>query len=139
MKQSLAVLFVFVGLVPQGDSAKEELKRLAGAWDLVSFEIDGGKETVKDGRLVIQGQKMTNYIGDKLLAESTFSIDLTKKPKAIDWVSIKPNEGMKSIGIYELDGDTLKICGTDGKERPTGFTPTKKNGWGLSVYKRAKR
>jgi hypothetical protein len=118
MKQSLAVLFVFVGLVPQGDSAKEELKRLAGAWDLVSFEIDGGKETVKDGRLVI---------------------DLTKKPKAIDWVSIKPNEGMKSIGIYELDGDTLKICGTDGKERPTGFTPTKKNGWGLSVYKRAKR
>jgi uncharacterized protein (TIGR03067 family) len=134
-----ALLLVSAPHVATGDAGKEELEKLAGTWDLVSFEIDGQKELVKDGRLVIQGDTMKTYVGGKLVSEATFSVDSTKKPKRIDWQSIKPRAGIKSIGIYELDGDGLKLCGTEGKERPTAFTPTKENGWGLSVFKRAKK
>jgi uncharacterized protein (TIGR03067 family) len=133
-----ALSLVFAPLVAMGDADKEEVKKLAGTWHLVSFEIDGRQELPKDGRLVIQGDTMKTYVGDKLVSESTFSIDPTKKPRTIDWQSIKPKAGIKSIGIYELQGDRLKLCGTEGKDRPTAFTPTKENGWGLSVFRRAK-
>jgi uncharacterized protein (TIGR03067 family) len=53
--------------------------------------------------------------------EGTFTIDQTKQPKTID---IRISDKEKALGIYELDGDTLKLCmieDRDGNARPTEF------------------
>jgi hypothetical protein len=44
------------------------------------------------------------------------------------------------LGIYELDGDTVKFCfGGPGKERPTEFTTKEGSMRTLSVWKRDKK
>jgi uncharacterized protein (TIGR03067 family) len=125
--------------VEQDKVSSAELKKLEGTWHLISFKIDGKKETLIDGRLIIQGNKMTTYVGDNAVSEATFSIDPTKKPKTIDFVAIKPGKGTKSVGIYEHEGDYLRICGAEGEKRPTAFSAKEGSGWGLSLYMRAKK
>jgi hypothetical protein len=48
---------------------------------------------------------------------------------------------LSMVGIYELDGDALKICfakpGT--KDRPTSFQAKPKSGESLIVYERQKK
>jgi len=52
-------------------------------------------------------------------------VDRTRKPKAIDLIFEDGSGKSDSFpGIYELDGDMLKICSRFSKEgeRPTKFT-----------------
>ena len=55
--------------------------------------------------------------------QGEYKLDPTAKPKAIDLV--EPNGSRNTPGIYELDGDTLKICIAEGQNavRPTAFKP----------------
>ena len=47
--------------------------------------------------------------------------------------------GTKVAGIYELDGDTLKVCYAHGKkERPKEFKTAPGSGLALVIYKRIK-
>jgi len=69
-----------------------------------------------------------------------FKVDATKKPKTMD---MTPSEGRYKdktlLGIYELDGDTLKICFAEpGKDRPTDFTSKAGSGVVLAIHKREK-
>jgi hypothetical protein len=44
------------------------------------------------------------------------------------------------LGIYELDGDTYKLCGDmQGKSRPTEFAVKPGSGFVLEVLKREKK
>jgi uncharacterized protein (TIGR03067 family) len=49
-------------------------------------------------------------------------------------------KGTTSLGIYELDGDTLKVCRTwsDNDTRPTEFAAGKDGKLILSEFKREK-
>jgi uncharacterized protein (TIGR03067 family) len=73
--------------------------------------------------------------------KSKFTIDPTRKPKAIDFVGLEgPATGQKLHGIYELDGDTVRFClAPADKDRPTDFTAKEGSGRMLSVWKRAKK
>jgi uncharacterized protein (TIGR03067 family) len=78
-------------------------------------------------------------VGDETV-QGTIEINPTKKPKTID---VKPeigtNKGKTLLGIYELDGDSLKIClALPDKDRPTAFATAAENGQQLVVYKREK-
>ena len=56
----------------------------------------------------------------------TFPLDAARKPRTIDFAQIYGFPQEKPVlvpGIYELDGETLKICrATSGDKRPTDFT-----------------
>jgi hypothetical protein len=61
-----------------------------------------------------------------------------KNPKEIAWtIEAGPLKGQTGLGIYELDGDTYKVCyAVPGKPRPREFASRPDTGISLEVYKR---
>jgi uncharacterized protein (TIGR03067 family) len=108
---------------PKAD-AKKELEKLQGTWVMVGLEVNGEavpEKKIKGTTLVIKGDKYTVKVKDTK-HETTFKIDPSKEPKAIDmYFPDGPNLPKLSEGVYELDGDTLKVCRnqTPGEARPT--------------------
>jgi len=135
------VLSMLIFAVAKADGAKDEDK-LQGSWKVVSHEKDGKKQaedTIKNYKIVVKGDKLTFKIGDQD-NEATLKLDAAKKPKTID-LMVKAGDKMEVIkGIYQLDGDDLKICaaGEEGVERPKDFATKAKSGLGLLVLKREK-
>jgi uncharacterized protein (TIGR03067 family) len=135
---------VLVGPAGAEDAVKKEMALLEGEWSMVSGEANGlsmPKETVKSGKRVAKDGETTITIGGKVYFKAKFSIDPTKKPKAIDYMMTEgPTKGKTHLGIYELDGDTVKFCfAAPGKDRPTEFTAKEGSQRTLSVWKRDKK
>jgi uncharacterized protein (TIGR03067 family) len=122
------------------EAAAKELKQLAGTWIPTSAQVNGSiasPEEVRKMKVVLAGEKWTLHLEGKT-AEATFKIDPTKKPKTIDFHPANA-KGQVLVGIYELNGDTLRIClpePSTGKERPTEFSG--KDGKSLTIYEREK-
>ena len=142
-----AVLALTAGLsLAAGDGNKKaldmEYAKLEGTWQVVSLEVDGmmiPKETIKNSKLIIKSKEFT--MKENIATyKGTFSIDPSKKPKTIDIKFTEgPENGNTSLGIYELDGDDLKLClSVTTKERPTEFSAKPKSGHGFEVLKREK-
>ena len=121
-------LLVLVALCIAADKpkvdAKKELASLQGTWVMAELEVNGvavPAKKLEGTTLVIKGDKYTVKVKDTA-HETTIKIDPTKDPKAIDTLFPNGAELPKlSKGVYELDGDTLKICRhqTPGEDRPT--------------------
>ena len=140
----IGILLLAVGDPGVAQDAKKETAQLEGEWTMVSGEIDGQsmpEEMRKTARRVVKDGETTVTIGDRLFMKARFSIDPAKKPKTIDYTMTGgPTEGKTQLGIYELDGDTVKFCfSAPGKDRPTEFTTKEGSGRTLSVWKRAKK
>jgi uncharacterized protein (TIGR03067 family) len=128
------------------DEAKKELERLQGTWVATRFEAGG--QAAPDAftrtiKLICVGDKYTQQNGDMVVEKGTHKLDPTKKPKFMDInVTDGESKGMLQLAIYELDGDTLKICCNEhgDKERPKEFSTTKETGGKLLVIlKREKK
>ena len=140
----LAVGFLVAADKPKDDAVKKEMKKLEGTWKVVSLEMNGNKFSEEQlnavKKMVIKGNKYTIHLANNEVT-MTFKVDPSKKPKAIDSTYEDQNgETVKAKGIYELKGDTLKVCRTtktDAK-RPTKFASKADSGLILVVYKRAK-
>jgi len=135
-------LMVLVGAVLSREGgekeAKQELEMLQGSWVLDSVESKGAqvpKDKIAKNVLVIRGDNFITMSGGKVLAEATFKIDPTKKPKWIDQV-FKNKEGKVVVrpGIYELTGDKLRLAFD--KERPKELTTTPESSLNITTYKR---
>jgi uncharacterized protein (TIGR03067 family) len=120
-------------------SGADDKKDMEGTWELVSLEVDGKPVPAADwpfSKIVVKGDKATFSKGDKAIAETTFSVDPTKKPKTMDATyTMGPNKGEKVLAIYELDGDNLKVCST---QRPKEFSTKEGPKYSLVVWKRVK-
>jgi len=131
---------------PLGDAFTNELKALAGTWRPISTENNGykaSKEDLKDTLWIRDADgKWTMRRGDKTVVEwAVKKIDATKNPKTIDIeVTAGQYKGVVYQGIYELDGDTLRICFAmpDRDERPTEFSASKGSIRALSEFQREK-
>jgi uncharacterized protein (TIGR03067 family) len=140
----LIVVLVFAGAAGAQDAVKKEMVQLEGEWSMVSGEANGQPmppEAVKTGKRVAKDGQTTITIGGQVYFTAKFTIDPTKKPKAIDYAMTEgPTKGKTHLGIYELDGDTVKFCfAAPGKDRPTEFTAKAGSERTLSVWKRAKK
>src|SRR5262245_19141078 len=124
MLVAVAAVCLLLGADDPKDSAKKHLDAMQGEWTLVTTERNGGtlpEEIGRPVRRIITGNKFTALRGDETVAEGTLTLDASKRLKAID---AKGESGSETIkGIYELEGDTLRVCyGPPDSERPTVFT-----------------
>ena len=119
---------------------KEELKKLQGTWNIVAFELDGRKMPAVGSKIVVKGNRFTT-IAMGATYDGTLAVDVTKTPKTFDLIfTAGPEKGNTSFGIYELDGDTWKIClAITGKDRPKKFATKPGSGHALETLKRERR
>jgi uncharacterized protein (TIGR03067 family) len=137
------VALLLLTFVPDLTPAEEmqDNERIQGTWTVVSREMDGKKTpdadlkamkvTVEDGTLTIDDGKKKEKVPYKL--------DPSKKPKCIDLANTGKEGKETTPGIYELDGDNLKLCWSEKTEdRPAQFTGKSGSGQTLMVFKRVK-
>ena len=125
----------------KAEAVREEGKRLNGTWEVVSAVFDGTKQPVpRKATLTIKGDKYTVREGEKVVADGTFTVDPTATPKSLDGIpSSGPDKGKPHRGIYEVKGDTYRVClAPPGKPRPKAFESKEGSGHALVTYKRAK-
>lgn len=126
---------------PKADVGKKELQKLQGTWVAVSREENGQRvppEELKHITVSFRGDKFTVRRGDKVIQAGTQKLDPTKKPKTLDATATEgEDKGTTLLGIYELKGDTLRVCfAAKGKSRPTEFKTKANSGRFLVVLKR---
>jgi uncharacterized protein (TIGR03067 family) len=131
-----------LGVLAVSKADEKDSKALNGTWLPQSGEFGGNKfpdEVLKTIKLEIKDGVYTVTVGNAV-DKGTAKIDASKKPKEMDIAGTDgPNKGKMFPAIYELDGDTLKICyDLGGKDRPKAFKSESGTMTFLATYKRAK-
>jgi len=139
----LSALLVFAVAVNAHADGKDDVKLLAGTWQATSMQ--GGKATlppeqVKELKLFIDGETYKVTLKERETDKGKLAAAKTARgePKALDIASdVAPEKKLKNMpAIYELDGESLKVCyGLDGK-RPKEFKAADEAL--LIVYKKVK-
>jgi uncharacterized protein (TIGR03067 family) len=131
-------------LATLGPAAPDDADLFKGAWNLTVLDTPDQKaspDDLKGIQVVFDGDTYRQTRGE-VLEDGTFKIYPDKKPRAIDFV-IKSGQdkGKEQLGIYQFDGDTLKICVSKAgsKTRPTDFALDSGTDRLLMVLKRAKK
>jgi uncharacterized protein (TIGR03067 family) len=114
-----------------------DLEVLQGTWNIVSMEMDGQKMSGGGARIVMRGNRFTG-VAMGADYEGTVVVHQATAPKSFDLhFEQGPEKGNTNFGIYELDGDTWKIClATRGSERPAGFVAPPGTGIALETLQR---
>ena len=127
------------------DPTKRDREKLQGVWTLVASEADGDKGFFQAGgkfSVEIKGDKYTLKVmgKEKSSTEGTFKLDPSGKRKTFDFKYEELGRKTPVEGIYELDGDNLKLCFqiVEGRPRPKGFSAKKGSGQALMIWKREK-
>jgi uncharacterized protein (TIGR03067 family) len=140
MKGGMIGLLAVAVLAATGTSQaddKEDRDRFQGAWKAVSYEEGGMTDVIIFPEAITFGFKgdTFSFPWGNVKITGKFKIDSAKKPKVID-LSTEGVKGVWGQGIYELEGDTLKVC--FGEERPTEFKTKANSKQWLLVLKRKK-
>jgi uncharacterized protein (TIGR03067 family) len=148
MKRFVAIVAVLLAVSAtrgQDDVAKKDLKAMEGTWAVTVHEVSGMKISEEDNKkadakLIVKDGKYTVFFGGMQIATGTIKLDTSKKPKQLDAIAEDgPTKGMAMPGIYQIEGETMKVCfAQPGKDRPTEFTTKEGSGQMLLSYKRAK-
>jgi uncharacterized protein (TIGR03067 family) len=140
-------LLLAIGFLTRSDdaeAAKKDFARFEGVWKIALVEVDGVKQAEasfashrviigKDGAfVVVQGPKVIR---------GKFTLDPTKTPKHYEQtVTHGPAKGRTFSCIYEIDGDTYRLCGSfRGVPRPAAFETKPGSGLILQVLNRTKQ
>src|SRR5262245_3878086 len=110
-------LAVVTGMLRVANSSAEDVKkekeRLVGNWNVMSVAANGQKfppDAIKDFQFIFSADKLTRKKDGKVESESGYRIDPSKKPKWMDFLGPKEEKQKVVPILYELEGDTLKVC-----------------------------
>jgi uncharacterized protein (TIGR03067 family) len=116
--------------------------RLQGEWQIVAITDAGEpvpREKLKGLKFVFEGDTLTMASAEKgaELEKFGFTLDPSSKPKGIDLTE----KGTAIPAIYELEGDTLRLClpARTATERPAAFESKKGSKVSLIVLQRVKK
>lgn len=137
----LVIILLFGTLIAAPAPMDTDQDLIQGTWKLESVESQGqvSVEPYKDWTFNIKDDKLTIKIGNRVHNEYTVKIDPDKKPKTIDLIRKVGEQTLTETGIYELDGDTWKVCNDDsGATRPTEYSTKEGTRLELIMMKRVK-
>jgi uncharacterized protein (TIGR03067 family) len=103
---------VILGTCSTGDGG-QEAKKFEGTWVLVKMEVQGKSLLKKDEKaskfIIKDGKLMSDAVAaPKEPLELSRVVDAAKQPSTVTL----PLEGkIKFYGIYEVNGDELRVCG----------------------------
>jgi uncharacterized protein (TIGR03067 family) len=115
-----------------GDPLSLEVAKLQGTWSPIEGEVEGRKanpNALKAYKWTFAGNRVTMATGGAA-TQGTFTVNVSANPKTMDIKTDPASMGKDSalIGlkpdyyaIYELSGDTLKVCVGNG-QRPATFS-----------------
>jgi uncharacterized protein (TIGR03067 family) len=122
--------------------ATTDLQDLQGTWQMDSFE--DAKKTRVDPRprtLFFGATAALFRDGNRVLMGGVVSIATGKTPRRLD-IAVKQGErqGGTMLGIYELKGDSLKVCfDPEGDSRPAAFAAKAGTSHFVAVYRRVNK
>lgn len=129
MKTRILLIPVVIAMVMTACAGdKDDARQIQGTWTIADAQFGGAPfpaEAAKTIVLKLDGGKYE--LKAESLDKGTYSVDATAKPKTLDVFGVEgPNAGKHFPGIYELNGDVLKVCYELGDgPRPTEFkSPT---------------
>lgn len=139
-----AGLFASVLLAAPVPKDKEKVKdeeAIVGSWSIDNFDAAGEKPPPPDQvaaiRFVFADKGVFTMTGGPAeRGEGTYKLDPAAKTKTIDITF----DGRKMLGLYELDGDTLKLCipNSPDSPRPEEFKADGKARVAIITFKRVK-
>ena len=109
------------------DANAADLAKMQGDWMVATMTVDGMKLSPDEAQTLfrtIEGEHYTVSRYSKVIGRGTFKLDATQSPKTIDSTPAVAGDPSKPIrGIYEFDGDRLRVCNArPGQPRPKNFT-----------------
>jgi uncharacterized protein (TIGR03067 family) len=141
-------LAAILGLIPEPAKAaavQTELEELQGNWTLTAHAGHGAQWLAEhggkfDGGLIFDGHKLEFWVKGGKYIEGVTRIDPTGTPKTINIFHLnKEDKGRTGLGIYELNGDTLRICWAVAgllEVRPTEFPTNAGENMSFNTYQR---
>lgn len=111
-----------------------------GEWAMVSGIFSGagmGDNMVQWCRRITHGDVTSVVAGPQVMVKARFTLDRATRPHAVDYVNLQgAHKGQSQAGIFELAGDTLKVCmAAPGKPRPRDFTSASGDGRSLTTWR----
>ncbi len=122
--------------------SRNDAQAVQGSWRPITAELAGKpmpEAVIKTISLKLDKGKYEVFVG-KHPDRGTYTIDPISKPKSMTITGTEgPNQGKTFPAIYELKGDTLRICyDLSGTKRPITFATVAGTQLYLVTYQRAK-
>jgi uncharacterized protein (TIGR03067 family) len=125
----------------KAETARSDAEAIKGQWLMSKAIVSGVPNLVQAGRIRYFFDT-TSYIksnDDKVIVEGEFTIDPAKSPKTIDLVSGPVESPLRWQGIYEIEGDVLRMAFSGQSDvRPASFERKHGASGHLFVLKRVK-
>jgi len=143
MKNTICIcLVVAASMTAFAADKPNDAKALQGIWMPVKAELGGQPmpdAVLKTITLKLDSGKYEVSVGGKP-DKGTYTLDFATKPKSMTITGTAgPNSGKTFPAIYELKGDTLRICyDLSGAKRPTEFKSIAGTRLYLVTYNRKK-
>jgi uncharacterized protein (TIGR03067 family) len=114
VRLAMLVLFVLASAPDdnKAETARSDAEAIKGQWLMSKAIVSGVPNLAQAGRIRYFFDT-TAYIksnNDQVLVEGEFTIDPTKTPKSIDLVSGPVESPLRWQGIYEIEGDVLRMA-----------------------------
>jgi len=121
---------------PEPENKHPDFKNLLGIWKITSSVRNGEPHDKAVGNFfTFDETNLDAWIRDYGDIIAPYELDPTVEPKHLTVKLGNPPNDRIYTCIYELDGDSLKMCFKD-RERPTGYESTAENEWTSHVLVR---
>jgi len=120
----------------------QDLELLQGSWTLTALEVKGQRLSsteLPNGSMIIRADRFTINSSISRASKGTLKLQPSRSPRLITMkFDAGPQKGKSTHGIYELDGDTWKIClAIRGTVRPSTFASSSDSEFVFETFTRS--
>lgn len=136
----MVALFLAPAAGSENDTVTKELGKMNGTWKYIGYEQDGKRSPKPENMpsITFDGELFTIQKDGKIFQKGINTVYPGHKPRAVDAKVIEGTQkGSVLLGIYEIDGDVMRVCfGRPEKGRPKDFSIPKGSGYFLVTLKK---